>query len=51
MGAVPKRKISTHRKGKRRAGIKLDTINVNKCKQCGNPVLPHVACKNCGTYK
>ena len=22
-----------------------------KCPKCGKPVLPHVVCKNCGTYK
>jgi large subunit ribosomal protein L32 len=51
MGAVPKRKISRHRKGKRRSDKNLGTINVTKCAKCGQPKEPHVACKNCGTYK
>jgi large subunit ribosomal protein L32 len=51
MGAVPKRKISTRRKGKRRAGIELNQKNVKVCKQCGEPTMSHTACKNCGTYK
>ncbi|MFC1653217.1 50S ribosomal protein L32 [Patescibacteria group bacterium] len=51
MGAVPKRKISKRRKGKRRADINLQTKNTAKCPSCGNPKLSHIACSNCGTYK
>ncbi len=29
--------------------IKAPTIT--KCPKCGKPALPHVVCKNCGTYK
>jgi large subunit ribosomal protein L32 len=48
MGAVPKRKISTYRRGKRRAGKKLITYQLISCPHCGAKKLPHVLCKECG---
>ena len=50
MGALPKRKISTRRKGKRRATKKAALPNFVKCKFCGAKKLPHVACPDCGKY-
>jgi len=50
MGALPKRKISTRRKGKRRQAIKLSLPKLVKCKKCGQKKLPHVVCRNCGNY-
>ena len=50
MAAVPKRKISTRRKGKRRAAIKLKTPNVIKCPHCGQAKLAHIVCSNCHQY-
>ncbi len=29
----------------------VDGINVGSCEKCSKPVLPHHACKNCGSYK
>lgn len=49
--AVPKRKHSTGRKGKRRAAIKLGLPRLVPCPACGQKKLPHVVCPNCGTYK
>lgn len=51
MPQEPKKRHSRQRQGKRRAHIKLTTINSVKCPNCGNPVLPHNICKNCGYYK
>lgn len=49
--AVPKRKSSAARRDKRRANWKLIAPNVVKCTKCGELVMPHRACRACGTYK
>jgi large subunit ribosomal protein L32 len=51
MGAVPKHKTSTQRKGKRRANKNLDKKQVIACPNCGAPKLNHQACSQCGFYK
>ncbi len=48
--AVPKRRISTTRKKKRRTHKKLEAPKIIICKQCGEPNQPHTICKECGTY-
>lgn len=49
--AVPKRKSSRQRRDKRRsAHWKLDMPGIVKCPTCGEYVLPHRACKACGSY-
>ncbi|MFA4890254.1 MAG: 50S ribosomal protein L32 [Candidatus Paceibacterota bacterium] len=35
----------------RRSHHALTGIVLLKCKKCSEPVQPHIACKNCGTYK
>jgi large subunit ribosomal protein L32 len=50
MGALPKRKISKQRRGKRRAMIRLKLINLVICPNCGEKKRPHEACPNCGYY-
>ncbi|MBP6879688.1 MAG: 50S ribosomal protein L32 [Candidatus Pacebacteria bacterium] len=35
----------------RRSHHALIDKKLNVCKNCGNKVLPHVACAKCGTYK
>ena len=49
--AVPKRKISKARRNSRRANWKLTAPNLAACPKCGEPVMPHRACRSCGTYK
>jgi len=49
--ALPKRKISKSKRGKRRTHQKLVAPNVVKCPQCGDPKLSHNMCPGCGTYK
>ena len=51
MGALPKRKISTRRKGKRRINHKVVHANTIKCSQCSADRLSHQACPECGFYK
>jgi len=64
--AVPKRKTSKSRKGKRRAHDALQMPNVPRsdktrakgsrsekffCGNCNQPKPPHAMCPNCGYYR
>ncbi|MCK4390250.1 MAG: 50S ribosomal protein L32 [Desulfobacterales bacterium] len=49
--ALPNRKISKSRRGKRRTHQKITLINLSTCRQCNEPKLPHHVCPNCGHYK
>ena len=51
--AVPKKRTSVSRKGKRRAGQhhKLYRKHPITCPNCGDFTLPHSICPACGTYK
>lgn len=51
MGALPKRKVSRHRRGNRRQHLALTSPTLVTCPQCGELMRAHYACKNCGTYK
>ncbi len=48
--AQPKRRWSKARTGLRRSTWKLENKNLSTCPNCGEAVLPHVACPNCGYY-
>ena len=49
--AVPKRKVSKARRDKRRSSTwKLAAPAMVKCSNCGELVLNHHVCKNCGMY-
>ena len=48
--ALPKRRLSTYRKGKRRAGHLFKTPQVEKCKQCNTVKRTHTICHSCGYY-
>lgn len=49
--ALPKRKVSKSRRGKRRSHQKVTVANLTTCPQCNEPKLPHHVCQNCGYYK
>ena len=49
--AHPKRKISKMRRDLRRTHYKLTAPNVQKCNNCGEPVIPHHVCGSCGFYR
>lgn len=51
MGALPKRKVSRHRRGNRRQHLALTAPTLVTCPQCGELMRAHFACKACGTYK
>jgi len=49
--AVPKRKLSSARKNKRRSNVwKLQLPALTKCSQCGGYKAPHRVCPTCGYY-
>ena len=48
--AVPKKKVSSARRDKRRSNVwKLEVPGMVKC-ACGEYVLSHRVCKACGKY-
>jgi large subunit ribosomal protein L32 len=51
MGAVPKRKISSHRRGNRRSHHHIKPLPLARCPQCRELKPTHRACPNCGTYR
>ncbi|MCH8045799.1 MAG: 50S ribosomal protein L32 [Planctomycetes bacterium] len=48
--AVPKRKHSNSRTGKRRAHDALKPRQLSYCPQCSTALPTHVICPNCGHY-
>jgi large subunit ribosomal protein L32 len=48
--AVPKRRTSHARQGKRRSHLHVKLRQNTYCNNCGNPILPHVVCWNCGYH-
>ena len=50
MSICPKNKSSKGRRDQRRATSKMGGMNLVKCPKCGQLMMPHRVCKNCGTY-
>lgn len=51
MGALPVKKLTKSRQGKRLAHYKLSPLYPSRCPNCRNAKLPHRACPSCGYYK
>jgi len=49
--SVPAQRRTSSFGKRRRSHQALSKPNVKKCEKCGETVLPHRACQNCGTYK
>jgi large subunit ribosomal protein L32 len=49
--AVPKRRTSHARQGKRRSHLHVKAPQIQYCPHCNDPVLPHRVCTNCGHYQ
>ena len=49
--ALPKRRWSTHRQGKKRSGQKIKLPGLISCPNCKKLILPHRVCVYCGQYK
>lgn len=50
MAHEPKKKHSKAAKRTRRAAIKLSSVSLVRCSNCGENILTHLACRNCGFY-
>ncbi len=51
MGAIcPKNKSSKSRRDKRRANWKMTAPTLVRCSKCNALCVPHMVCKNCGSY-
>ncbi|KKT24530.1 MAG: 50S ribosomal protein L32 [Parcubacteria group bacterium GW2011_GWA2_43_9b] len=48
---VPRQRHTKSKRNRQRSHQALKIIGIMSCPKCGQPVLPHIACKNCGTYK
>ncbi len=51
MTPLPKRKLSSGRRDRRRAHDALKASNSVACPNCGEPRLPHRVCPKCGFYQ
>jgi len=51
MTPLPKRKVSSARRDRRRANDFLTPNNLTACSNCGEMCLPHTVCPSCGYYK
>jgi len=49
--AVPRHKHTRASVGQRRMHLFITKAALTTCPKCKKPVLPHIACKNCGYYK
>ena len=51
MGALPKKKLTRARQGRRLTAYKLKRVNAAFCPRCRSAKLPHAACPECGYYR
>lgn len=51
MGALPKRKISSRRRGNRRSQQRANVVKLTQCTRCRSMRPQHHACPVCGFYK
>lgn len=49
--AVPKQRKTKSRQANRRSHHALKMRALGKCPKCGQMVIPHRMCANCGTYR
>lgn len=51
MGALPKQRISSHRRGNRRREQFLKLPQLVVCTHCGETARSHHVCPSCGFYR
>jgi len=49
--AVPKQRHTKSRRNKRRMHLYIKESSLAVCPKCGQPVLLHTVCQNCGYYQ
>ena len=49
--AVPKQRHTKSRRNRRRSHLALKEKELSSCPKCGEPILSHRYCANCGFYK
>ncbi len=49
--AVPKKRTTSAKQGKRRSHLALKVQTWLSCPNCGKPVKSHQACPACGMYR
>ncbi len=49
--AVPKKRHTKSRRNRRRSHLAVKKKNLSTCSKCGEPILSHHYCANCGFYK
>lgn len=48
--ALPKRRISSARRDRRRSHLAIKPAAPTLCSHCKQPKAPHRVCRNCGYY-
>ena len=48
---LPKQKHSKSHRNRRRSHHALKVLKLASCPKCGQAVLPHQVCRNCGSYQ
>lgn len=51
MGALPKQRVSRHRRGNRRREQYLKLPQLVPCRSCGEMKVAHHVCPSCGQYR
>jgi len=51
MTPLPKQRVSSARRDRRRAHDALKPKNLIQCSNCGEKRLPHRVCPHCGFYR
>lgn len=51
MGAVPNKKVTRARQGRKLMRYRLKALSLSACPRCRTAKLPHTACSRCGYYR
>jgi large subunit ribosomal protein L32 len=51
MGAVPRKKLTRARSGRKFTAYKLKALHPANCPRCRSAKLPHTVCPQCGYYR